>query len=106
MSSFDEREKGFEGKFQRDQELAFKVKARRNKLLGLWAAECLGLKGDAAEKYAREVLASDLQQPGIDDIVAKVRDDFAKRGVAFDETRIRVELERCQNEAKKQLGGG
>jgi hypothetical protein len=104
MSGFDEREKSFERKFQQDQELAFKVKARRNKLLGLWAAERLGLTGDAAEHYAREVLQSDLQHPGTDDIVAKVAGDFAKRGIPLDATRVRVELERCAAEAKKQLG--
>ena len=104
MPTFDEREKSFERKFQQDQELAFKVKARRNKLLGLWAAGHLGLTGDAAERYAREVLQSDLERPGVEDIVAKVVGDFAKKGIAIDETRVRVELERCAAEAKKQLG--
>ncbi len=104
MSGFDEREKSFERKFQQDQELAFKVKARRNKLLGLWAAEKLGLSGEAAERHAREVLQSDLQRPGDDDIVAKVASDFAKAGVAIDATRVRVELQRWAAEAKKQLG--
>ena len=66
MTTFDEREKGFEQKFGRDQELAFKVKARRNKLLGLWAAQALGLSGEAAERYAREVLQSDLEKPGVE----------------------------------------
>jgi hypothetical protein len=104
MPTFDEREKSFERKFQQDQELAFKVKARRNKLLGLWAAEHLGLTGDEAERYAREVLQSDLERPGVDDIVAKVVGDFAKKGVGIDETRVRVELERCANDARRQLG--
>jgi hypothetical protein len=104
MPTFDEREKSFERKFQQDQELAFKVKARRNKLLGLWAAGHLGLSGDAAERYAREVLQSDLEHPGVEDIIAKVAGDFAKKGVGIDATRVRVELERCAAEAKKQLG--
>ncbi len=104
MTSFEEREKGFERKFEQEQELAFKVKARRNKLLGLWAAERLGLSGEAAQHYAREVLQSDLQRPGSDDIVAKIRADLTARGVACDEARIRAELERCAGEAKKQLG--
>jgi hypothetical protein len=104
MTSFDEREKGFERKYQQEQELAFKVKARRNKLLGRWAAECLGLTGEAAERYAREVLQSDLERPGSDDMVGKVCGDFARAGVAHDVTRVRVELERCATEAKKQLG--
>jgi hypothetical protein len=104
MTGFDEREKGFERKFEQEQELAFKVKARRNKLLGLWAAERLGLAGDEAQHYAREVLQSDLQHPGSDDIVRKVCADFTARGVACDEARVRAELERCTGEAKKQLG--
>jgi hypothetical protein len=105
MTNFDEREKGFERKFQQDQELAFKARARRNKLLGRWAAAQLGLTGEAAEHYAREVLAADLEKPGVDDVIAKVKADFAKRGLTLDETRIRVELERCAVDAKKQLGG-
>lgn len=104
MSSFDEREKGFERKFQHDQEFAFKVKARRNKLLGLWAAERLGLKGDAAEAYARDVIAADLQKPGDQDVIDKVAGDFANKGVKLDAARVRAELERFTAEAKKQLG--
>jgi hypothetical protein len=104
MTTFDEREKGFERKFQQDQELAFKVKARRNKLLGQWAAGHLGLTGEAAERYAQEVLQADLEHPGVDDLIAKVAADFAKKGVAIDATRIRIELERCATDARKQLG--
>jgi hypothetical protein len=104
MGSFEEREKTSERKFQQDGELAFKVKARRNKLLGLWAAECLGLVGDEALRYAREVLQSDLERPGIDDIIGKVCGDFRKQGIAHDEYRVRAELQRCTAEAKKQLG--
>jgi hypothetical protein len=104
MGTFEEREKSSERKFQHDQELNFKIKARRDKLLGLWAAQCLGLAGDEAQNYARLVLQSDLEKPGVDDIVAKICNDFRKRGVAHDETRVRVELERCAAEAKKQLG--
>ena len=104
MSGFDEREKSYERKFEQEQELAFKVKARRNKLLGLWAAECLGLSGEAAERYAREVLQSDLERPGSDDIVGKVSADFAKAGVAHGPERVRAELARCAADAKQQLG--
>ena len=104
MSSFEEREKSFERKFQQDQELAFKVRARRDKLLGLWAAGELGLAGDAAQHYAQNVLCADLERPGTEDIVDKVAGDFAKAGVKHDATRVRVELERCTLEAKKQLG--
>ncbi|HWI29003.1 MAG TPA: DUF1476 domain-containing protein [Stellaceae bacterium] len=106
MSGFDEREKGYERKFQQEQELAFKVKARRNKLLGLWAAERLGLSGEEAQRYAREVLQADLERPGSADIVGKVCADFTKHGVADDEARIRAELERCTTDAKHQLQAG
>ncbi len=104
MTSFDERETGFERKFQHDQEFAFKVKARRDRLLGLWAAERLGLKGEAAEAYARDVVAADLQKPGDQDVIDKVAGDFASKGVKLDATRVRVELDRFMAEAKKQLG--
>ncbi|HUN48680.1 MAG TPA: DUF1476 domain-containing protein [Stellaceae bacterium] len=104
MSSFDEREKGFEKKFERDQELAFKAKARRDKLLGLWAAAELGLSGAAAEAYAKDVVAADLERPGDDDVVEKVARDFAAKGVQHDSHRINAELARCAAEARAQLG--
>lgn len=104
MTTFDEREKGFERKFQHDQELAFKAKARRNRLLGLWAAERLGLTGEGAEAYARDVIAADLQKPGGQHVVDKVAGDLAKKGVKLDATCVRAELDRFMAEAKKQLG--
>jgi hypothetical protein len=104
MGTFEEREKSSERKFEYDQELNFKIKARRDKLMGLWAAECLGLAGDEAQTYAHVVLQADLEKSGVDDIVAKICDDFRKRGVAHDEIRVRAELDRCAAEAKKQLG--
>jgi len=104
MSTFDEREKGFERKFQQDQELAFKVKARRHRLIGQWAAERLGLTGDAAEAYARDLAALGLDHPGDDDTVARIAADFAAKGVAIDATRIRLELEHSEHEARRQLG--
>jgi len=104
MSGFDEREKSFEKKFERDQELAFKAKARRNKLLGLWAAGQMGLSGAAAEAYAKEVVAADFQQPGDDDVIEKITRDCAAKGVKLDAHRIGLELARCAEEARKQLG--
>ncbi len=104
MSSFDEREQAFEKKFERDQELAFKLRARRNKLLGLWAAERMALKGDAAAAYAGALVQSDLTRPGDAALITKVAADLAQRGLEFDEARIRAELERCAAEAKRQLG--
>ena len=104
MTTFDEREKSYERRFQQEQELAFKIKARRNKLLGLWAAERLGLKGEAAKAYARDIVALDVQKQGDEKIVAKIADDLAKKSVAIDAERVRVELARWAAEAKRQLG--
>jgi hypothetical protein len=104
MTTFDEREKGYERKFQHDQEFAFKVKARRNKLLGQWAADQLGLKGEARDAYARDVVAADFEKPGDEDVVGKVVADFANKGVKLDAVRVRAELERWVAEATKQLG--
>jgi hypothetical protein len=104
MSTFDEREKSYERKFQQDQELAFKVKARRHRLMGEWAAQQLGLTGDGADAYSRELATLGLEHHGDDDTVARIAHDFAAKGVAIDAAHIRLELERCDREAKKQLG--
>ena len=104
MTGFDEREKGYERKFERDQELEFKVKARRNHLLGQWAAGQLGLKGDAAEAYAMKLTDPAGHLHGDADIVKKIAADFAAQSVALDTTRINLELQRCAAEARKQLG--
>lgn len=76
MSGFDERKKGFEAKWAHDEELRFKVMARRNKLLGLWAAGQKGLSGAAADAYAKEVVAADFEEPGDEDVFRKVRADL------------------------------
>jgi hypothetical protein len=82
MTSFDERKRGFEADFARDQDLSFRVTARRNRLLGLWAAERLGLAaGAAAEDYAKTVIAADFKEPGDDDVIEKVRGDLVAGGV-------------------------
>ena len=106
MTTFDEREKGEEAKFHIEQELAFKARARRNHLFGLWAAGELGLSGDAAENYARELMAAAFGQHGDEAVLAKIETDFKakKVGVTLDSARIRLELDRCLAEAKKQLG--
>jgi hypothetical protein len=104
MTTFDEREKASEKKFQTEQELAFKTKARRNHILGLWAAEQLGLKGNAAEAYAREIVAGALSKHGDEGVVNKISNDFAKKGVKHDPDRVKLELERCAAAARKQLG--
>ena len=89
MTTFDDREKGFERKFAHDEELKFRATARRNKLLGLWAAEKLGLTGDEAQAYAREIVKADLAEPGDEDVFRKVRSDFDAKGVAESDHQIR-----------------
>ena len=89
MTTFDKREEGFEKKFAHDEELRFKANARRNKLLGLWAAEKLGLSGDAANVYAREVVMSDFEESGDHDVLKKVQKDLEAKGVAPPEQDIR-----------------
>jgi hypothetical protein len=89
MTTFDKREEGFEKKFAHDEELRFKAMARRNKLLGMWAADKLGLAGSEAEAYAKEVVMADFEAPGDDDVFAKVRKDFDAKGVAQSDHQIR-----------------
>jgi hypothetical protein len=105
MAVFQDRKKGQEEKFRHDQELTFKINARRNKLLGLWAAGKLGLSGDAAETYAKEVVSADFEKPGDADVVAKVLGDFQAKGVNVAEPQLRDEMNRLANEAKKQIVG-
>src|SRR5262245_15096318 len=76
MTTFDKREEGFEKKFAMDEELRFKANARRNKLLGLWAAEKLGITGPAADAYSKEVVVADFEEAGDDDVFRKLRKDF------------------------------
>jgi hypothetical protein len=103
MTTFDEREKGFESKYKRDQELQFKVMARRNKLLGLWAAERMGVTGADAETYAKEVVVSDFERPGDDDVKEKVHGDLAAKGLDLSESDVRKEMERLLDVAREQI---
>jgi len=105
MKSFTEREKGFEAEFKRNQELMFRVTARRNRLLGLWAAARLGLPAEEAEVYAKTVVAADFEAPGDADIIKKVRTDFEEKGVAVTEAELRSELARAAAEARRQFAG-
>ena len=89
MSTFDKREEGFEKKFAHDEELRFKALARRNKLLGIWAAEKLGKTGAATEAYVAEVIAADLEEAGDEDLFRKLRRDFDAAGVAQSDHQIR-----------------
>lgn len=103
MSTFDERQKGFEQKYKHDQELQFKVNARRNKLLGLWAAEQMGMTGGAADAYAKDVVAADFEKPGDSDVVEKVLKDLKAKGKTTTEPQLRKELDRLLAIAKEQV---
>jgi len=100
---FNERKKGFEAKFKMDEEMEFKVSARRNKLLGLWLAEKLGLPESEHDAYATEVVLSDLEEPGIEDIVRKVMNDIENHGANLSESEVRLKLEELFGIAAKEL---
>jgi hypothetical protein len=103
MADFNDREKGFERDFERKQEQAFKIKARRNHLLGLWAASQLGHSGVAAEAYARSIADPSQHLHGDKEIVAKIIADFTAKGIALDITRVELELAHFAAEAEKQV---
>ena len=100
MSSFDDRENAFESKYAHDAEMQFKAEARRNKLLGLWAAELLGKSGDDADAYAKEVIASDFEEAGDEDVYRKVSGDLGDKA---DEATIRAKMRELMAEAKDQI---
>ena len=89
MTTFDKREEGFEKKFAHDEELRFNANARRNKLLGLWAAEKLGISGDAANVYAKEVVMADFEEAGDGDVFNKVRKDLDGKGITVSDQDLR-----------------
>tara|TARA_B100001123_G_scaffold348503_1_gene397974 strand:- start:1086 stop:1481 length:396 start_codon:yes stop_codon:yes gene_type:complete len=101
--SFKDREKGFEAKYQHDQEMLFKITARRNKLLGLWAAEIMGISGDDAEIYANEVVASDFEEVGDADVVRKVLGDLSQAGSEITETELRKRMNILGDGARQQI---
>jgi hypothetical protein len=103
MAGFEDREKGFERKFAHDEELKFKATARRNKLLGMWAAAEMGITGDAAQGYAREVIKADLEQPGEEDVFRKIRKDFDAKGVQQSDHQIRRKMSDLMSEAIAQI---
>jgi len=106
MASFDDRQKGFEGQFAHDAEMEFKATARRNKLLGLWAAEKLGKIGDDAAQYAKDVVIADLEAAGDDDVIGKLIKDFGHAGVVVPVADITAEMERLMPIARKQMMEG
>jgi hypothetical protein len=103
MTTFDDRESAHENKFARDNETDFKVIARRNKLLGLWAAEKLHLKEDERESYAKDVMAADFEEPGDGDVLRKVTGDFEKAGLSIAEKEVREQMHALMAVAREQV---
>jgi hypothetical protein len=104
MTTFDDREQAFENKFAHDQELEFKATARRNRLLGEWAAGLMGLA--TVEEYARAVVKSDFEQPGDEDVLRKVFEDLKGSGVATSEGEVRRKMDELLAQAREQLKTG
>ena len=104
MTTFDKREDGFEKQFAHDEELQFKAGARRNKLLGLWAAEKLGLSGPPADAYAKEVVMADFEEVGDQDVLHKVAKDLAGKGVT--ELAVRAQMDELMAQAIAQIKAG
>ncbi|MEM7470995.1 MAG: DUF1476 domain-containing protein [Pseudomonadota bacterium] len=100
MSSFDDRSDAFENKYAHDAEMQFKAEARRNKLLGLWAAGLMGKSGDDADAYAKSVIKADFEEAGDDDVLRKVTDDL---GDLSDSDTIRAQMTTLLAEAKSQI---
>ena len=103
MTTFDKRKDAYESKFAHDEALRFKAEARRNKLLGLWAAGLLGKSGEEADSYAREVVRSDFDEPGDEDVFRKIRADFDAAGVDQSDHQLRRTMDDLMEEAIKQV---
>jgi hypothetical protein len=106
MTTFDKREEGFEKQFAHDEEVRFRAEARRNKLLGLWVAEKLGLSGEAASDYAKAVVAAEFGEGHDADVVRKVMADLAAKGVAMTEAQIRAKMDELMALAIAQVKAG
>jgi hypothetical protein len=106
MTTFDKREDGFEKKFAHDEELKFKASARRNKLLGQWAAEKLGLTGAEVDAYAKEVIVADFEEAGDEDVFRKLRKDFDAKGVTESDHQIRRTMQELMEKAVAQIKAG
>ena len=106
MTTFDKREEGFEKQFAHDEELRFKANSRRNKLLGLWAAEKMGLSGPSADAYAKEVVVADFEEAGDDDVFRKIRKDFDAKGIAQSDQEIRKTMTDLMAHAIDQIKTG
>ena len=103
MSQFDDRQRAFEGKFAHDEEMKFRITARRNRLLGEWAARQMGLSEAETESYAKDVVRSDFEEAGDHDVVRKVLGDLTNAGIETDEAAIREALEHKEVEARRQI---
>jgi hypothetical protein len=106
MTTFDKREEGFERKFAHEEEVRFKARARRNKMIGLWAAEKLGLAGAAAEAYAKDVVIADFEGTGDDVVFGKLRRDFDAKAVAQSDHQIRRTMEELTAKAIEDVKAG
>jgi hypothetical protein len=103
MSTFDDRERAFEAKYARDEEMQFRIIARRNRLLGEWAARLMGLNEAESESYAKDVIRADFEEAGDDDVVRKVLGDLTSAGVDADESQIREAMGHKTVEARRQI---
>jgi hypothetical protein len=106
MTTFDKREEGFEKKFAHDEELRFKATARRNKLLGLWAAQKLGISGAEADAYAKEVVQADFEESGDNDVFRKVRKDLDAKGATASDQEIKTQMVELMAQAIAQIEAG
>ncbi|MDB5686758.1 MAG: hypothetical protein JWR77_1347 [Rhizorhabdus sp.] len=106
MTTFDEREQAFESKFAHDQEMAFRVTARRNRLVGQWAAALMGLTPEETDSYAKAVVQADFEEAGDEDVIRKLLGDITSAGVDIDDARIRAALDAKTVEARRQLMEG
>ena len=103
MTTFEDRENAFESKFAHDEETKFKINARRNRLLGLWAAEQMGLEGDDADAYAKAVVRADFDEPGEEDVFRKVWGDFQEKEIDVSEHRVRRQMADLLETAREQV---
>jgi hypothetical protein len=106
MTTFDNRERGFENKFALDQEQEFKAGARRNRMLGQWAAGLMGLEGAHVDEYAKAVVKSDFELPGDEDVLRKVFEDLKGSGVSVTEGEVRMKMDELLAQAREQVKNG
>ena len=106
MTTFDDREQAFEAKFALDQEQEFRATARRNKMLGLWAAENMGLSPESAAQYAAAVVRADMDQPGDEDVFRKIAGDFKASGLTFSEGELRSKMDEFASITREQIRAG